>query len=171
MKAYTNTIRKMADNIDEESSRGSRFVRATEIKPFTQEDKSTIVKRCKSLLDEITTLHSIPSTIYERIDVAYRLFISLMEYPEFVATFPRFRVVSEEKAKELIYEISRINRTGLEILYDYAFFLNMIKLRSDYVEYTPVLDKPVGECKEKVKEAHTYNLRSKKQKIENSSIE
>jgi hypothetical protein len=164
MEAYTNSIREILDNIDQSSSRGSRFVRATEIKPFTQEDKSRIVKNCKTLLDEITELRNVPSAIYERIDVVYRLFMSLMEYPEFLARFPKFRVVSENKANELMYEISSINLTRLEILYDYTFFLNMIKLRSDYVEYNPVIHGTVSESEKEEKETHSYFLRSKNQK-------
>lgn len=186
MESYTNIIRMMADDIDKVSSRGARFVRATEIKPFTKEIRKPLVEACRYMLDQITILHKMPFTVDERVEVVKRFFTTLMEYPEFLTSFPKFRFVTENKAKELSQELSHLNLPQLEILQDYMFYLNMLKARSDYVEYNifihgfinkptePLINitLPVVEIVNKWKNTlpvvepkkHSYNLRIRKTK-------
>jgi len=181
MESYTNTIRLMANTIDKVSSRGARFVRATEIMPFTEEIRKLLMETCKCMLDQIAILHKMPFTVDERVEVIQRLFTMLMEYPEFLTSFPKFRFASENKANELTEELNRLNMPPLEILQDYKFYLNMLKARSDYVEYNVFIhgftDKwkttlPVVELVNKWKNSlpvaeskkHTYNLRDRKTK-------
>lgn len=173
MESYTNVIRMMADDIDKVSSRGARFVRATEIKPFTKEIRKPLVEAYRNMLDQITILHKMPFTVDERVDVVRRFFTTLMEYPEFLTSFPKFRFVTENKAKELSQELSLLNLPQLEILQDYMFYLNMLKARSDYVEYNVFIHGFINKPTEPLvnitlpvvePKKHSYNLRIRKTK-------
>ena len=168
MEVYTNTIRNMTDEIDKNSLRGSRFVRATEINALTEIIKIKLIIMCKSLLEQISVLNEIPSSIHKRIDIVNCFFATLMDCPEFLAYFPKFRSVTESKAKELIDEIKSLNLEPLEILQDYIFYLSMLKVRSDYVEYNPALHAYKVVNSTVPLKTNRYNLRSKKQKIENN---
>jgi len=151
------------DVIDKISSRGARFIRATEIMPFTVEIKKQLKEIYENMLDQITILQEKHSPLDERIEIIKRLFTTFMEYPEFLTSYPKFRLVSERKIKEISDELTLLNKPPLEILHDYKFYLNMLKARSDYVEYNVepviIMTLPVVEPKK-----HSYNLRSRKTK-------
>jgi len=167
MFSFTNTIRNMADEIDNSHMRANIFLRATEIRPFTPEIKTALVKLCSNMLGQLEILRNIKGPYEERVEIVNKLFLTLMEYPEFLALYPKFRMTTEMKQKELMNEIANIpNLEESVVLKDYKYYLSMLKARADYKEYYEMIHaKPVEHVNplEHVKPLvqHHYNLRSR----------
>lgn len=164
MDQYINTLRSMADEIDSDYSRGKMFIRVTELKPFSVDMRKELVKLCTNMIDQISILHNIPNSSLQRLTIITRLYSTLMEYPEFVASFVSLRNMTEKKCNEFLEDIKNKDLPRSQILEDYQYYLSMLQKRPDYVDSnvfphnfnTPCTSTSISQPKP----THNYYLRS-----------
>ena len=118
------------------------FIRATKVKPFTVELKNACANRCIALLNEFKTVYSLE----QKREIMIRIYTTLMEYPEFLAKYHKFRATAENKVIQHILELHTLNLPRSQVMEDFVDYLSILKMRSDYVN-TP---------------SHRYNLRPRK---------
>lgn len=132
-----------------EYNSGEKFVRATEMKPFTAEHKTYLMNVIESLLVQ-AEIHLIaqPKSVDERITIMETLFKTLMDYPEFLSQQPVFRTCATQKINELTKDIKNLGKPESKVLNDAKFYMLMLSARPDYVLTQSV-----------AKNTHMYNLR------------
>ena len=159
------------------TTRGDMFVRVTEMRPFTEEHKIAL-STCISSMIEQNDIHKIaqPKSHQERVVIIENTFKTMMEYPEFLAKYAKFRVTSEAKLDEIKSEIKKLNFPESIVLNDAKYYMKMLAARPDYIEYNCFLHGFVNDSSnvnrlpivnhipkvlEKPKSTHSYNLRSR----------
>ena len=118
------------------------FIRATKVKPFTVELKKACETRCMALLNEFKTVYRVE----QQREIMIRIYATLMEYPEFLAKYHKFRATVENKVIQHILELRTLNLPRSQVMEDFVGYLSILKMRSDYVN----------------KPSHRYNLRPRK---------
>jgi hypothetical protein len=117
-------------------NRAENFIRVTEVRPFTQTHKITLINYIKSMLEQISIHRTAqPSNRNERVIIAEKLFQTLMDYPEFLSTYPKFRITVNNKIHEIINDIKFYNLPESTLINDAMYYMKMLSARPDFIEY------------------------------------
>lgn len=139
------------------NTRAYRFVRATEVRPFTKEHKHAYISSIESMLTQCDILSKAqPKNVSDKILIIETMYKFMMEYPEVLANYPPYRNIVIDKMYELENEMAQ--RTGEKSLVfnDVKYYMKMLSARPDYVE-TTVHNEFIKPCIETP--SHSYNLR------------
>jgi len=145
--------------------RANYFLRATEVRPFTTEHRRILIKYIKANLDQLD-IHkkAHPKSYEERVRIVENMFKMFMEYPEFLSTYYKFRIVAINKIYEISSEMKNLNLPESQILNDAKYFMRMISARPDFINYdSPIQTPSVPEHTTKL--SHSYNLRSRNKRM------
>jgi hypothetical protein len=141
-------------------NRGKMFVRATEVRPFTQEHKAAYLKCIKSMLAQINIhLKAQPSNKKERIKIMEKMYKTIMEYPEILARHTRYRTIVSSKIYELEDEMKKKNLGESTVLNDAKYYFKMLSVRPDYNDGNNCVDTLITPCNVSPIKKHSYNLR------------
>ena len=135
------------------TSRQTNFVRATVIDYSC--DTGILLRNVSNLLVDIEKSKSSLSK-QEQLAAIEELYLAIMDVPEILCHYPKFRTVAIEKAKECNSNLHSLRHGKSMVLSDFMYYCEMIKIRPDYMR----LEDDYPTIVERVK-THNYNLRSR----------
>ena len=141
------------------NTRAYRFVRATEVHPFTKEHQYEYKTIVKAMLEQFHIIHDAqPKNLEDKVVIIENIYKFIMEYPEVLAKHPKYRGVLVNKMYELEDEMLEHNLGKSLVFNDVKYYMKMLSARPDYIESTTQTDfiKPCIETP-----THSYNLRTR----------
>lgn len=138
------------------NTRAYRFVRATEVHEFTSEYKAAYTTVIKSMLEQLLILNATNKNLEDKVLIIENMYMFMMEYPEFLAKYAKFRIAVVNKMYELENDLAQKNHEKSLVFNDVKYYMKMLSARPDYIETTTHTDfiKPCIETP-----THSYNLR------------
>jgi len=143
--------------MEAEVYRNSYFVRAT-IVNYSYEMKSIInlaVNMLKSYDMKKSNL-----CVVERCADIEEIFLLIMNHPEILCHYPKFREICITKANDCNDSLHAIHIEESKILSDFRYVCEMIKIRPDYLDNSSEQVEDSNKVSQ-VKNTHNYNLRSR----------
>jgi len=133
------------------------FIRVVEVHSFPSEKRHYVVELCKSLIHQQEILKNAGKSIYRQLEPIKEFFKVVLENPELISRYPRFRNMCSYKIDEITKSLNRKDIPVPYIFEDVPDILKLLESRSDYVK-----DEPLPLPTPTPTPTHTYNLRPRK---------